>query len=108
MSNLSNTQMMSGLGTATYVAPEANNYAVSVTISAPALSQDSSANSQVVCVIAHNGTPVVTSVPCVKGLQCVINSVAASDTITVTLSSSAAVDQGLNVIKSIITINEII
>lgn len=123
MANFSQNLGTSGLGTLSFVVPAAGTYYLSGSISLPMLSQDvsqpappssvtatgSSPNYQsivsaVLVVINLNGSPVYTGIAGATGFQAVV-ACAAADTLAFVYSSSAAPDQGLNAIKSTISIS---
>ncbi len=89
-----------GLNTITLVAPVAGSFFFDIKISCPQLVTDGLA-SQVVCTLTQNSTTVYTGHAGAEGAH-VDLSCALGDTIVITFTSSAAVDQGLNVIKSTI------
>lgn len=92
------------LGTVTTPIATDGPYEIIGSLTLPSISQGNTANSAVVATISQNGSPIYTGAAGAKGfmisgIQCV-----AGDTISVALSSAAAVDQGLNVIKCTIAI----
>lgn len=94
--------VFNGLGTLSITVPVAGTYFVSGNISIPTISTGSSPSSCLV-VINKNGSPVFTGNAGDEGFYA--NFVcAAADVVAVVFSSSAAVDQLLNVIKSTISI----
>ncbi len=96
----------SGLGTfAVMSAPEAANYHFELKMSLPTMSEGQATNSQVVCLVKKNGSTVYTGNAGDEGFNFGL-ALAASDAITLVLSSAAAVDQGLNKIKTNISISE--
>ncbi len=101
MAQISQNQTFDGLGTlALFTAPQAGDYFVDGKISLPSIVGGAGPSSLLV-VINQNGSPVYTgpvgATGFYTGLVCALN-----DAITVVFSSSAAADQGLNVIKSTI------
>lgn len=94
---------ISGLTSAQTSVPLAGLCQIICSLSLPMISKGSSANSQVVTVIKQNGSTMYTSSAGAEGFQISL-SCAANDVISVTLSSAAAVDQSLNVIKANVSI----
>lgn len=94
-----------GLGTLSITVPLAGAYFVSGKISLPTLSKGDSAPSACLVVVNQNGSPVYTGIAGAEGFYTDI-SCAANDVIAMVFSSAAAVDQGLNVIKSVISIGQ--
>lgn len=92
-----------GLGTLSITVPLAGAYFVKGKISLPTLSKGDSSPSALVVVVNQNGSPVYTGQAGAEGFYVDI-SCAANDLIAMVFSSAAAVDQGLNVIKSTISI----
>ena len=106
MANYNMNQTVTGLGTiATVTVPTTDRYTLSGKISVPKLPKGSLANSSVVAVINVNGSPIYTGQAGAEGFEsspfC-----SAGDIITVVLSSANVVDQGLNVIKTTLSISE--
>ena len=96
----------SGLGTfAVMSAPEAANYHFQLKMSLPTISEGHATNSQVICLVKKNGSTVYTGNAGDEGFNFGLT-LAANDAITLVLSSSAPVDQGLNRIKTNISISE--
>lgn len=99
---LNTTQVMVGLGTMTFTCPIAGTYRVTCDLTEMPPSSLS-------VVVNKNGSPVYTAPalsPTQPGLRFVVDvlQAAASDVITVVLSSSAPADNTLNSIKSSISI----
>jgi hypothetical protein len=97
--------VFSGTGTVQHVAAQSALYRVSIRTTLPA-------SSGLSVVIQQNGSTIVssatpTSTQLELDLQTVI-SCTANDTLAVVLSSSAAADNGLNVLKSVITFNRLL
>ena len=92
-----------GLGTLSITVPLAGAYFAEGHISLPTLAKGDIAPSALVVVVNQNGSPVYTGQAGAEGfyvnLSCAIN-----DVIAMVFSSGAAVDQGLNVIKSVVSI----
>lgn len=94
--------VFNGLGTLSITVPVAGTYFISGNISIPTISTGSSPSSCLV-TINQNGSPIYTGVAGAEGFYTSMVC-AAADVIAVVFSSSAAVDQLLNVIKSTISI----
>lgn len=94
-----------GLGTFSWTAPSAGNYDVSGSISLPTLSNGGGV-SAIVAVVKLNLTTKLTGAAGATGFSVHIPGVVAGDVISVTLSSANSADQGLNVIKTNVTIAE--
>lgn len=92
-----------GLGTLSITVPLAGAYFVDGKISLPTLSKGDVAPSAVLVTVNQNGSPVYTGQAGAEGFYTTL-SCAASDVIAMVFSSAAAVDQGLNVIKSTVSI----
>jgi hypothetical protein len=109
MANYSSNAVFNGLGTFNIGVPNIGTYTLNGTITLPVLDQGASANSQVVVTIAINsGSTIYTGPAGAEGFfisPLVIAS--ANSIINITLSSSAAVDQGLNKIKSTVQVSEL-
>ena len=103
MSNSVARMVIVGLNSASTSVSPAGVYSVDCKINLPQLSEGSSAPSQVVAVISQNGSPMYTGFAGAEGAQISLNC-ADNDLITVALSSSAAIDQGTNVIKATVSI----
>lgn len=92
-----------GLQSVTFGIPEAGTFLVSAKLTLPTIPEGESTNSQVVVTINQNGSTVYTGPAGAKGCgfetTCLAN-----DTIQVLLSSSAAIDQGLNVVRAVISV----
>lgn len=103
MAQLASQMVMSGLGSFSQSVPMAGEYDVIGSLTLPGIGKGDSANSQVVAVVKQNGTTMYTGLAGAEGFQLVLNC-AASDIILVQLSSAAAVDQGINVVKCTVAI----
>lgn len=112
---LNTATVFAGLGTSTFTVVTAGLYTVQIKATIPCISAGSSSNSSVTTggsglsiVVNKNGSAILTianpspTQPLMGGS--VSAQFAAADVITVVMSSSAAADQGLNVIKSIINL----
>jgi hypothetical protein len=91
-----------GLSTLSTYAPAAGPAFVKGKVQVPTLVNGGGASS-VVVTVNQNGSPIYTGVAGAEGFYTVM-SCALNDVIAVVFSSSAAADQGLNVIKSEISI----
>jgi len=88
-----------GLNTLTFNAPQTGPFVLRCTLTCPQLAQGATAPSQVVCTVSQNSTPIYVSMPGQEGFKAEL-SCTLGDTITVTTSSSAAIDSAsLNAIK---------
>lgn len=97
--------VLCGTGTVQHVAASTALYMVSIRTSLPA-------GSGLSVLISQNGSTIVSSAAPTASqleldLQTVINCTA-NDTLAVVLSSSAAADAGLNVLKSVIVFNKML
>lgn len=107
MANNATRGVVNGLGTFNFGVPEVGTYNVHGTISLPTLATGSPANSQVVVTVTINsGATIYTGLAGEGGFD--FNYAVPSDNsiFNITLSSSASIDQGLNVIKTTVTIAE--
>jgi hypothetical protein len=95
--------VFNGLGIITFIAPFAGDYTFSGKITLPTAT-NSGTQSQLVVTINKNGASVYTGLPAAEGYKLVQN-LLTTDTITIVFSSSAPVDQGLNVIKTSLSVN---
>lgn len=98
MANFNQEFVFNGLGTLSTNAPLAGNYFLEGHTSLPTLSNGGGVSACLV-TINQNGSPVYTGVAGAEGFRTTL-SCAAADLIAVVFSSSAAADQGKNVIKS--------
>jgi hypothetical protein len=105
MANYNTTATTQGLTTYTVTAPTTDIYVVDIKTTFPTLtSSGGTQQSALVTTVNQNGSPVATySVS--RGSQTRI-AATAGDTISVVFSSSSAVDQAINSIKSTIAISE--
>ena len=97
-----------GLTTMTVGIPTAGAIEVKGKLELPTIDQGAPANSQVVVTITQTptgGSPttIYTGLAGAKGFRITVNA-AALDAIAVTTSSAATVDQGLNVIKTTLSV----
>lgn len=111
---INQSTVVGGLGTQTCVVPTAGNYTLAVNFTLPYQASGSSASSSVttggsscLIVVNQNGSPILTIAAPVSPTQEVSGGsvrfvCAANDSITVVLSSAAAADNALNVIKGTI------
>lgn len=123
MANYVLNATVTGLQEFDFIAPEAGNYRIKGTIQAPNVVPTAAQGagggagtgttvglpvpSQVVAVVRQNSTVKLTSNAGDRGFSTTINSVAAGDTLKVTLSSSLAQDQQPEAIQCTISIFEI-
>ncbi len=103
MANFSQTLEFNGLGTIDQVVTEDGNYYVESKSTIPTISTGSTP-SALVTVIKQNGSTLFTSDAGQNGAY--LNNIicAAGDTLSVTYSSTAAVDKVLNAVKSAIIV----
>jgi len=94
--------VFAGLGTLSFEVPDAGPFFVDVKSTIPTLTAGGGISALVI-TINLNGSPVYTGAAGAQGAY-VVFSVAAKDVITVVFSSAAIPDQGLNVIKSTISV----
>ena len=92
-----------GLGTLSITLPMDGSYFFEGKISLPTLSKGDSAPSALVVTVNQNGSPVYVGQAGAEGFKVQVNGVL-GDVIAMVFSSAADVDQGLNVIKSVISI----
>lgn len=104
MANSSGQMLLSGLMTATTSVNAAGTYDIIGSLTLPGITKGSTANSQVVATIKQNGSTIFTGQAGAEGFMITGLTCAAGDTISVQLSSGAAVDQGLNLIKCTVAI----
>lgn len=101
-------QTLNGLGTfSLFTAPSTpatGLYFVDGQLTLPDLTNGDTANSQCLVTIKVDGVGAYTGTPGDTGFQTKL-SLDAGDAVTVVLSSSAAVDQKLNVIKGVVSIS---
>lgn len=94
--------VFNGLGTLSVTIPVAGTYTFAGKTSLPTLTNGGGVSS-VVTVVSQNSSPVYTGGAGAEGFSVVI-SCALNDVIAMAFSSSATPDQGLNVIKTVISI----
>lgn len=106
MANFYQSQTVEGLSTVTIKVPTSDTYKLEGKINTPSLQSGSNAQSSVVVTISQTGLGTIYTGPAgAKGFQ--IKPVcSANDVLTIVLSSANAVDQGTNMIKSVISISE--
>ena len=108
MSNYNTSEVFNGLGTFVIGVGDTGTYTLQGTITLPSISQGASGNSSVVVTITTTGAGLIyTGAAGAKGFEISNVSAAAGDTISIALSSANAVDQGLNIIKTTVTVSEI-
>lgn len=106
MANYNQNAVYNGLGTFIIATvPTTDNYTIQGKLDLPAISKGDSANSAVVVVVKKDSTTIYTSAAGASGFS-VNASLTAAQSISIVLSSAAAVDQGLNVIKTKVSISE--
>lgn len=99
-----NTGTYNGTGTFSITVPETGNFQISGKIFLPTIPEGESTNSSVVVTININGAGAFyTGVAGARGFS-TTKPLTANDIINVILTSSAAVDQGLNKIKTTIVV----
>lgn len=104
MANSAIHMVISGLGTTVASVQDTGTYDIIGSLSLPAINKGDTANSQVVTVVKQNATTLFTGSAGSAGFMLTGLAAAAGDTFSVILSSSTAVDQGLNVIKATVAI----
>ena len=105
MANDDNKKMViSGLESQTTSVTNAGNYTITASLSLPTINKGASANSQCVTTVTQNSSVIYTSTAGCAGFQLLNVPCAANDTITVAMTSSDPVDQGLNVVKTTVAI----
>lgn len=112
MSNMSQREVFSGLGTYSYTIPEAALWQIKVSSSISLLSQDVSSNplspspvSSLVITVTQNGTTMYTGQTGAQGAQLQLTC-ALGDVIHIVFSSSATADTSLNAVKSTISLSD--
>lgn len=95
--------VFNGLGTFSFTAPEAGAFTVNGKITLPTLSGGATANSEIVVTVEVDSSLVYTGVAGAEGFTCGI-APSAGDVVEIILTSAAAVDQGLNKIKTTVAI----
>jgi hypothetical protein len=90
-----------GLNTNTFAPMGAGAVTISGKLTVPQLTDDGNLGaSQVVVTVLQNSTTIYTGPAGAEGFRCSANA-ALTDTFSVTLSSSASIDQGLNAVKMV-------
>lgn len=92
-----------GLGTLSLTVPLAGPYFVEGKITLPTLPKGDATPSALVVTIRQNGSLIYTGAAGAEGFRIDV-ACAANDVLAMTFASGAAVDQGLNVIKSTIAV----
>lgn len=98
MANFNQNLVFNGLSSQSFTIPIAGNYFVEGKISLPTI-VGGAGPSAVVAVINQNASPVYTGLAGAEGFRADLLC-AAGDVIQIVLSSAAAADQALNVIKA--------
>jgi hypothetical protein len=101
--------VFSGLGTLAIQVPNVGTYSLQGNISLPSINQGATANSQVIVTINVNGgSTLYTGAAGAQGFVFLpITIASANSTVNVILSSATGVDQGLNLIKTTVSISEL-
>lgn len=102
MTNNPQNLVFNGLSTGTINIPAAGVYTFQGNINLP--QNNPNPSSSVVCTIKQNGTTQYTGSAGYEGFTVTLTC-AANDVITFVLSSANAVDQGLNVIKTTVSVS---
>ena len=98
-------QSVSGLGTFKVGSPGPGTYNVTGTLVLPSFQEGNTGDSAVVVTVSLNGgSTLFTSLPGAQGFSTQVTSTSSSDQFYITLSSSAPVDQGLNIIRTTISV----
>jgi len=98
--NFSGHQSINGLGNAQlFVAPVTGPYFIKGYLSLPMSTQGNTNSSAIALIYKNNSTEIYRGATGATGFSMTGLSLNASDSIKVSISSSATVDQGLNVIK---------
>lgn len=95
----------SGLGTYSVAVPNAGPYAVDGKIALPTIVDGGGPSAVVVAININGGGSLYTGIAGAEGFKADVLC-AANDIINVVLSSAAAADQGLNVVKSVINVSQ--
>lgn len=99
---------MNGLGTLSFEAPQDGAYLLDGKISLPSLARGSDDTSELVVTIdINNGSPIYTGDAGAEGFLVNTGDISGGDIINMNFSSSADVDQPLNVLKASIAISRI-
>ncbi len=104
MANFNQNLVSTGLTTISTSVPEDGHYKMDGKISLPSI-VNGGGPSEVVCVINQQGSPIYTGTAGADGFGIEVDA-SAGDVFDFVLSSSAAADQPLNVIKMSIAISE--
>ncbi len=96
--------VFNGLGTLSFTVATAGAYFLEGKTSLPTLVQGNGASS-LLTVVNQNGSPIYTGIAGAEGFYLDVTC-AANDVLSVVFSSSAAADQPLNVIKSVVTFGQ--
>lgn len=104
MATFNQNAVFSGLGTFSVIVPIAGPYFIEGKSTIPTL-VNGGGQSQLVATINQNGSPIYTGVAGAQGFRTDVTC-AANDTIAIVLTSAAAPDLGLNVIKTTIDIGQ--
>jgi hypothetical protein len=99
MANYLSSGSFTGLTTQVVGVPTADTYILQGTLTLPSVQQGSSADSQAIVTVNQNSTPIYTGPAGANGFRVKIVA-AANDLISIIVSSSAAVDAPLNVIRT--------
>lgn len=104
MANESTTQAFTGLGTHNIGLDNTQFYTIEGKVNLPTLSEGAIGNSQVVVTVSANGGSVFyTGVAGAEGFKTGYNATA-GDILNIILTSAAPVDQGLNLIKTTLSL----
>lgn len=104
MSNFNESLTTTGLGTVhSTKVPDTAIYFVDGKMTIPTITQGSSGPSALVAVVSLNGSPTYTGTAGAEGFHTTV-AAAAGDTIAISFSSAAAVDNAKNAIKATITL----
>lgn len=104
MAGLAQQMVISGLTTVTNGIQATGTYNITASLTLPNQQEGASADSQVVCTVKQNGSTIYTSTAGSTGWQILSLPCTAGDSISVALTSAAAVDQGLNTVKCTVAI----
>lgn len=105
--DFSQNQISTGLVTITTAAPAAGPYVISGKLTLPTISEEDRSDlgtSQVVVTVAQNGSTVYTGLAGAEGFKANLLC-AAFDVLTVSMTSSAAIDQTPNIVKAAISLS---
>jgi hypothetical protein len=104
MANFSQTIISTGLGTTTITVPSAGPYRMDGKIQLPTLIGGGGV-SACLCTINQNGSPIYTGTAGQEGFGPLDVTCAANDALTFVLTSAAAADQPVNVIKMTVALS---